>query len=243
MRHHALRDERRHVEVGPDPNGFMTGTEVVEFPQGYARSFGAPVHTGVEVLRVCPGPVGWRVETDAGAIDADAVVVATGDLARPRLPDMAAAFAPGLRALHAGDYRGPTQCSRAPSWWSAPDRPGSRSPASSPPQAAACTSRSGGTSACPGATAAATPTGGWTVLHCNRRREAVRAAGEAVVLREGLGNPAALGRALATASLQQWTDLQVLAAASTSAERAVRLLEPAGDSAALALRCTTYGCS
>ncbi|MDT7581121.1 MAG: hypothetical protein QOK35_2385, partial [Pseudonocardiales bacterium] len=72
----------------------------------------------------------------------------------------------------------------------------------------------------------------WTLFHCNRRRDAVRAADEAVALREGLGDPAALGRALATASLQQWTDLRI-PAASTSAERAVRLLEPAGDSAAL----------
>ena len=98
-----------HRYTGPDPHGFMTGAEVVEFLQGYARSFGAPVHTGVEVLRVRPGPAGWRVQTDAGAIDADAVVVATGDLARPRLPEIAAALPPGLHALHAGDYRGPTQ--------------------------------------------------------------------------------------------------------------------------------------
>jgi DNA-binding CsgD family transcriptional regulator len=59
-------------------------------------------------------------------------------------------------------------------------------------------------------------------------------------LREELGDPAALGRALATASLQQWTDLQV-AAASASADRAVRLLEPAGDSAALASALYYYG--
>ena len=98
-----------HRYTGPDPHGFMTGAEVVEFLQGYARSFGAPVHTGVEVLRVRPGPAGWRVQTNAGAIDADAVVVATGDLARPRLPETAAALPPGLGALHAGDYRRPTQ--------------------------------------------------------------------------------------------------------------------------------------
>ncbi|MDT7581116.1 MAG: putative flavoprotein involved in transport, partial [Pseudonocardiales bacterium] len=91
---------------GPDPDGFMTGAEVVDFLQGYARSFDAPVRTGVEVLRVRPGPhrsgtAGWRVETDTGTSHADAVVVATGDLARPRLPEIARALPPELRQLHA----------------------------------------------------------------------------------------------------------------------------------------------
>lgn len=98
-----------HRYSGPDPNGFMTGAEVVEFLRGYARSFDAPVHTGVEVQRVRRGPAGWRVQTDAGTVDAGSVVVATGDLARPRLPGIAAALPPGLRQVHAGDYRRPAQ--------------------------------------------------------------------------------------------------------------------------------------
>lgn len=93
--------------TGRDPDGFMTGAEVADFLRGYARSFDTPVHTGVEVLRVRPGPSGWRVETDAGAFDADAVVIATGDLARPRVPAISAAMPPGVRQLHAGDYRSP----------------------------------------------------------------------------------------------------------------------------------------
>ena len=101
-----------HSYPGRDPDGFMTGAEVVDFLRGYARSFDAPVHTGVEVLRVRPGPhrsgtAGWRVETDAGVLDADDVVVATGDLARPRVPAISAAVPPGVRQLHAGDYRRP----------------------------------------------------------------------------------------------------------------------------------------
>jgi putative flavoprotein involved in K+ transport len=101
-----------HSYAGRDPDGFMTGAEVVDLLRGYARSFDAPVHTGVEVLRVRPGrhrsgTAGWWVETDAGVLDADDVVVATGDLARPRVPAISAAVPPGVRQLHAGDYRRP----------------------------------------------------------------------------------------------------------------------------------------
>jgi DNA-binding CsgD family transcriptional regulator len=72
----------------------------------------------------------------------------------------------------------------------------------------------------------------WTLFHVNRRGDAVRAARAAVDLRERLDDTAALGKALSCLSLQQWADLQP-AAAQFSIERAVRLLEPGGDSVAL----------
>jgi putative flavoprotein involved in K+ transport len=81
-----------HRYQGPDPDGFMTGAEVAGFLDGYARSFGAPVRTGVEVIRVRPGHTGWRVTTSDGSLDTGAVVVAAGDLATPRLPELAAGF-------------------------------------------------------------------------------------------------------------------------------------------------------
>ena len=57
-----------------------------------------------------PGPgAGGGCRPAPARIDADAVVVATGDLARPRLPAIAAALPPGLRQVHAGDYRRPAQ--------------------------------------------------------------------------------------------------------------------------------------
>jgi putative flavoprotein involved in K+ transport len=94
-----------HRYQGPDPDGFMTGAEVAGFLDGYARSFGAPVRTGVEVIRVRPGHTGWRVTTSDGSLDTGAVVVAAGDLATPRLPELAAGFPGWVRQLHAGEYR------------------------------------------------------------------------------------------------------------------------------------------
>ena len=37
---------------GPDPDGFMTKSEVVTYLDEYARSFRAPLHVGVAVTRV-----------------------------------------------------------------------------------------------------------------------------------------------------------------------------------------------
>jgi putative flavoprotein involved in K+ transport len=102
-----------HRYQGPEPDGFMTGAQVAAFLDGYARSFGAPVRTGVEVIRVRPGPAGWRVTTSdcrgggRSVIDSGAVVVAAGDLAVPRVPALAAALPARIRQLDAGAYRGP----------------------------------------------------------------------------------------------------------------------------------------
>jgi DNA-binding CsgD family transcriptional regulator len=70
----------------------------------------------------------------------------------------------------------------------------------------------------------------WALFHSDRRHEALRAAAEAVRLREDLGDDVALGQALACLSLQQWSGLRP-AAALASSERAARLLERGGDSA------------
>ena len=67
-----------------------------------------------------------------------------------------------------------------------------------------------------------------------RQPPPTRAGGRerAVELWERLGDGSALGRALATLALQQWTNLRP-DDAFASASRAVDLLRPAGDSAAL----------
>jgi DNA-binding CsgD family transcriptional regulator len=70
---------------------------------------------------------------------------------------------------------------------------------------------------------------GWTLYHCDRVREGVVAATDAVRLREGLGDTEALAHALASLSVQQWSALQT-GEALASGERAVRLLEDRGDS-------------
>ncbi len=92
---------------GPDPDGFMTRLEVVDYLADYARSFGAPVHEETEVRSVAPADGGWRVVTDRGTWSARRVVVATGHCDRPRIPGMAAAIDRRIVQLDTTRYRNP----------------------------------------------------------------------------------------------------------------------------------------
>jgi putative flavoprotein involved in K+ transport len=94
-----------HGYRGPEPEGFMTGPQIVAFLEAYAR--GAPMRTGVEVRAVTPAGHGWRVHTDQGVFGARHVVVATGDLDRPLVPELADTLPPDLVQLHTSQYRNP----------------------------------------------------------------------------------------------------------------------------------------
>ncbi|HXV91687.1 MAG TPA: NAD(P)-binding domain-containing protein [Pseudonocardia sp.] len=94
---------------GPDPDGFMDRTEVQRFFTSYARSFDAPVRTGVTVTRVRPADDGWSVRTDGGDVHARNVVVATGHMDRPAVPATSAALPGDVVQLHSSRYRNPGQ--------------------------------------------------------------------------------------------------------------------------------------
>jgi putative flavoprotein involved in K+ transport len=88
---------------GADPGGFMTGEQVARYLEAYAGSFAAPVRSGVDVRRLHRVAGGWRLETSAGRLLATNVVVAIGEMSRPRVP----AFAVDVPQLHTADYRNP----------------------------------------------------------------------------------------------------------------------------------------
>jgi putative flavoprotein involved in K+ transport len=94
---------------GADPDGFMTRAEVVAFFDTYARSFDAPVRTGVTVSRVSRESEHWVVETDAGRFVAANVVVATGHHDQPRVPEIGRTLPPHIAQLHSSRYRNPAQ--------------------------------------------------------------------------------------------------------------------------------------
>ncbi len=75
---------------GPDPDGYMTVPEVVDYLDRYARSFAAPVEEGTTVLAVEPAGAGYRVTTDRGAWEASSVVIATGHCDMPFVPAVGA---------------------------------------------------------------------------------------------------------------------------------------------------------
>ncbi|GAA1478702.1 NAD(P)/FAD-dependent oxidoreductase [Nocardioides aestuarii] len=103
-----------HSYEGPDPDGFMTATEVAAFISSYAASFGAPVLAGTTVASVVPVDGGYVVDTDRGRWRTRAVVIATGACSDPHVPAVAQDLPGHLVQVTPSDYRNPGQL---------PDRP------------------------------------------------------------------------------------------------------------------------
>jgi putative flavoprotein involved in K+ transport len=95
-----------------DPEGFMTRDEIAGRTARYAERIGAPVRTGVEVLRVRPteaaGAARFDVRTSDGDVLARQVVVATGPFQRTRVPTSAAGMSTRVTQVHSHHYRRPS---------------------------------------------------------------------------------------------------------------------------------------
>ncbi len=95
----------------PFPRGtpiFPTRLHLLDYLAGYAHEFGLEPETGVTVTRAAPlDGVGWRLETSIGAIDARALVFATGIMANPVVPEIPGREEFVGRVLHSIAYRRP----------------------------------------------------------------------------------------------------------------------------------------
>lgn len=92
-----------HPYGGDDPQGFMGRDDIVKYVESYAERFELPVREGVWVKAVRPANGGFEIETSAGKLTAEQVVVATGGYHRPRVPGYAAELP--LTQLHSSAYR------------------------------------------------------------------------------------------------------------------------------------------
>lgn len=94
---------------GGDPYGFMVKDQIVEFLEGYAKSFDPPVVEGIEVLEVRkPKRAEWfEISTSKGAFFARQVVVCTGNYHSAPLPKMAADFPEHIVHVHSANYKNP----------------------------------------------------------------------------------------------------------------------------------------
>jgi len=93
--------------AGPDPDGYMDREEVIDYLEGYAESFDAPVRAGVTVTSVETDADGYRVETDQGTWFSANVVIATGDCDTPFVPEMAAELPSDIHQVVPTEYRNP----------------------------------------------------------------------------------------------------------------------------------------
>jgi putative flavoprotein involved in K+ transport len=94
---------------GPDPDGYMTMGEVIEFIERFAKSSRAPVRTGVNVTSVRRGGEGYVVTTSDDEIACRCVVIASGACNRPNVPQLSEAVPESVQQLTPFDYRDPGQ--------------------------------------------------------------------------------------------------------------------------------------
>jgi len=94
---------------GPDPDGYMSGHEVVDYLDRYAASFPAPVEDGTNVLALEAASSGYRVTTDRGVWEAPSVVIATGQCDTPLVPAIARQLPEDIVQVVPTRYRNPRQ--------------------------------------------------------------------------------------------------------------------------------------
>ena len=94
---------------GEDPDGFMAVGELVAFLERYAEHVDAPVQARTIVSSVSRNGDGYRVETDNGSWEADAVVLASGAFNAPRVPAISASLPAALDQVTPLDYKRPDQ--------------------------------------------------------------------------------------------------------------------------------------
>jgi cation diffusion facilitator CzcD-associated flavoprotein CzcO len=86
---------------------FPTRRHFVDYLHRYAASLQLPVRTGSAVERAERSGNGWVVHTQRDAFEADAVVIATGIISSPRVPDVPGRERFHGRVIHSVEYRRP----------------------------------------------------------------------------------------------------------------------------------------
>jgi len=95
-----------HRYGGPDPDGYMTMGEVVEFIDRFAALSRAPVRTGTTVTSLRRTDDGYHVTTDRGEIGCRTVVIASGACNRPAVPRLSEAVPAAVEQVTPFGYRG-----------------------------------------------------------------------------------------------------------------------------------------
>src|SRR5262245_55196067 len=94
---------------GDDPEGFMGREQIVDYFDGFVASFAAPLREGVAATALRREVGGFVLETTAGAMVADQVVIATGGYQIPIIPRCAERLGSDIVQLHSSQYRHPQQ--------------------------------------------------------------------------------------------------------------------------------------
>ena len=91
-----------------EPHAFATGNELSAYFEGYATNFHLPIMPRTSVTNLQRTSNGLYVlRTESGEMLAKAVVLASGGMTRPRVPEVARRLTDDLAVLSAGTYRNP----------------------------------------------------------------------------------------------------------------------------------------
>jgi len=96
-----------HHYDGPDPDGYMTMAEVIEFISRFAIVAAAPVRARTNVTSVKRVDQGYQVETNEGQIRCRCVVIASGACNLPSVPALRSSVPASIDQLTPFDYRNP----------------------------------------------------------------------------------------------------------------------------------------
>jgi putative flavoprotein involved in K+ transport len=94
---------------GPDPDGYRTLPEVIDFIAAYARAILAPVRTHTTVTSVRRTETGYLVRTDQGDWSCRTVVIASGAFNIACVPGVADRVPRSVTTLTTQEYRNPDQ--------------------------------------------------------------------------------------------------------------------------------------
>lgn len=96
------------------PSAWPTTNEFADYLESYADRFDLPIRSGIHVGRLSKQGDAFLVQAGGQQFAADNVVVATGTMQVPVVPELANELAPHITQLHSCDYRSPAQLRTGP---------------------------------------------------------------------------------------------------------------------------------
>jgi len=96
-----------HPYDGNDPHGFMVKDEIIGYVDRFVKKVNAPVLEGTTVTSLEKIGDLFKIETSAGSITADSVVIATSLYSAPAIPRAAERLPDDILQIHTADYRNP----------------------------------------------------------------------------------------------------------------------------------------
>jgi putative flavoprotein involved in K+ transport len=104
-----------HAYDGPDPDGFMTKPEILDYLSAFRAKVDAPLREGTAVTRIVPqAQGGFSVETTSGTLLAEQVVAASGGYTVPIMPTYAKDLPGSIVQIHSEQYRNADQLPPGP---------------------------------------------------------------------------------------------------------------------------------